>query len=176
MSSSIDSPFDDKRFDQYFPNNRLTQDDIAKMRKYRGNDVFNAKPLSHKELVEELSDAVQIDEAIVRDILDALEQIYLREIVLKGSFRLKNIITVKSRMVKGRQVYNKDAGALVQMMDMPRLTATLPQKVREYYRWARRNEANKKDRKTVNNWYRDKIVQKMTEEEFLAITKPKPSK
>lgn len=113
----------------------------------------NERPLTLREIVNEISEKTEIKSDIVKSIIDCFIDIFIRETVLKGMFHLKNCFTVDKTKKSARKGYNIKLQQTVEYPETEVLRIKLSRKIRYYWRWKLRNERNNKNNTTKENWH-----------------------
>ena len=62
--------------------------------------IMSKNAMSKKELIKEISDATNLKQEIVKSVLDAFADIFIREAVLKGKFYFSNCFSVQEKKRK----------------------------------------------------------------------------
>lgn len=110
------------------------------------------KPMSKKDLISEISEVTQLKKEVVDSVLKAFTDIFIREVVVKGTFTLTNCFSVLTKRRKERKQYNVQKGAYEKFPETNILTIRLSKKVLSFHRWKERHEYNAKHDLTVEDW------------------------
>jgi len=60
----------------------------------------NKKSMSKRELIKEISDVTQLKPDMVKSVLDAFADIFIREAIMTGKFNFSNCFSVKTHKRK----------------------------------------------------------------------------
>lgn len=112
----------------------------------------NKKPMSRDELVKEISDVTQLKPEIVKSVLNAFADIFIREVVMKGVFLFSNCFSVKTHTRKARKQFNVNTGKYQDYPETKVLGITLSRKINNFHRWKQRHEYNSKHGLTIEDW------------------------
>jgi hypothetical protein len=107
---------------------------------------------SFDDIVREISNATQIKPDIVRSILKAWADIFIRNIILYGKFQWHNLFTVRTKVRKEYKGFNVVTGEYETKPAMPILYMSLSSRIKSYWRWKIRNERNAKHGVTAEDW------------------------
>ena len=110
------------------------------------------RAMSKRELISEISEVTQLKPEIVRSVLNAFTDIFIREVVINGAFHLANCFTVKTHTRKARKQYNVNKGEYQYYPETKYLGITLSKKIKGFFRWKQRHEYNAKHGLTVEDW------------------------
>lgn len=110
------------------------------------------KAMSKNELINEISDVTNLKKEIVESVINAFIDIFIREVVMKGKFHLVNCFTVKTHTRKARRQYNVNKKAYYDYPETEILDISLSGKVKNFFRWKKRNEYNMKHGLTPEDW------------------------
>lgn len=108
--------------------------------------------MSKKELISEISDVTNLKPIIVKSVLDAFADIFIREAVMTGKFHFSNCFSVKTTKRKARRQYNVYKGKFEEYPETDILAITLSKKIHHFNRWKQRHEYNMKHGLTVEDW------------------------
>lgn len=114
--------------------------------------IMSKNAMSKKELIKEISDATNLKQEIVKSVLDAFADIFIREAVIKGKFYFSNCFSVQKKKRKARKQFNVNKGKYEDYPETEVLTISLSKKIHFYHRWKQRNEYNEKHGLTVEDW------------------------
>lgn len=110
------------------------------------------KAMSKRELISEISEVTNLKPAIVKSVLDAFTDIFIRESVIKGKFYLANCFSVKTNKRKERRGYNVAKKKYEIYPATEILSITLAKGIHHFHRWKQRHEFNEKHGLTVEDW------------------------
>ena len=108
--------------------------------------------MSKREIITEISEVTNLKREIIQSVLDAFTDIFIRETVMKGKFRLANCFSVTSHKRKARTQYNVNKGIYQDYPETEILSINLSKKINGYHRWKQRHEYNAKHGLTVEDW------------------------
>lgn len=117
--------------------------------------------MEKRKLVKEISHATKLKTQAVKDVLDAFEDIVIRECVVNGKFKYRNLFSVDNHIRKERSQYNVQTGQYIKYPETSVLNISLSPKINSYYRWKQRHEFNQKYGLTIEDW--QKMKQEMLE-------------
>lgn len=112
----------------------------------------NKKAMSKRELIKEISDATQLKPDMVKSVLDAFADIFIRESVMTGKFNFSNCFSVKTHKRKARKQYNVNKDEYQEYPETEILGITLSKKIHHFHRWKQRHEYNEKHGLTIDDW------------------------
>lgn len=112
----------------------------------------NKKLISKRELIKEISDVTQLKPEMVKSVLDAFADIFIRETIMTGKFNFSNCFSVKTYTRKARKQYNVNKGKYQEYPETEVLGITLSKKIHNFHRWKQRHEYNDKHGLTVEDW------------------------
>lgn len=115
-------------------------------------DNTDRKAMTKQEIIAEISQVTNLKTDIVKSVIDAFSDIFIREVVMKGKFRLANCFSVDSHKRKARTQYNVSKGIYQDYPETEVLSTTLSKKINSYYRWKQRHEYNTKHGLTIEDW------------------------
>lgn len=115
-------------------------------------DVMDKKAMSKREIIREISDATQLKPEMVKSVLDAFADIFIRESILKGKFNFSNCFSVKTHKRKARKQYNVNKGVYQDYPETEVLSITLSKKIHSFHRWKNRHEYNEAHGLTIEDW------------------------
>lgn len=110
------------------------------------------RAMSKRELINEISEVTQLKPEIVRSVLNAFTDIFIREVVINGAFHFANCFTVKTHTKKARKQYNVNKEEYQYYPETKYLGITLSKKIKGFFRWKQRYEYNAKHGLTVEDW------------------------
>lgn len=108
--------------------------------------------MTKRELIAEISEVTNLKTDIVKSVIDAFSDIFIRETVMKGKFRLANCFSVVSHKRKARTQYNVYKGEFFDYPETEVLSVNLSKKINYYNRWKQRHEYNTKHGLTIEDW------------------------
>lgn len=112
----------------------------------------NKKTMSKRELIKEISDVTQLKPDVVKSVIDAFIDIFIREVIMVGKFNLSNCFSVNTHKRKARKQYNVNKGKYEDYPETEVLSITLSKKINYFHRWKKRHEYNEKHGLTVEDW------------------------
>lgn len=110
--------------------------------------------ITKKEILHEISNNTELRYDIVEQVFNNLQDIMIREIILKEKFVFPNVFSVSSYEKPKRKGFNKRLNKVVTYPPTNVLTIKLSNKVKYFQRWKMRNINNKKYNVTPENWYK----------------------
>ena len=116
------------------------------------SDIMNKRSMSKRELIQEISEVTQLKPTMVKSVLDAFGDIFIRETVMNGKFNFSNCFSVTSHKRKARKQYNVNRGEYQDYPETEVLSIRLSKKINNYHRWKQRHEYNAKHGLTVEDW------------------------
>lgn len=119
-----------------------------------GSDSMENKvrSMNRREVVNEISSVTNVKDDIVRSILNAFEDIMIRECVMNGKFKFRNGFSVDTHVRKERKQYNVQTGQYIKYPETKVLNISLSPKINNFHRWKQRNEFNEKHGLTIEDW------------------------
>ena len=116
------------------------------------SDNMTKKSMSKRELIKEISEVTQLKPAMVKSVLDAFADIFIRESIMNGKFNFSNCFSVNTYKRKARKQYNVNKGEYQEYPETEVLSIKLSKKVNNFHRWKQRHEYNAKHGLTVEDW------------------------
>lgn len=110
------------------------------------------RAMSKRELINEISEVTQLKPAVVKSVLDAFADIFIREVIMKGKFLFSNCFSVTTHTRRARKQYNVNKGEYQHYPETKVLGITLSKKINNFFRWKQRHEYNAKHGLTVEDW------------------------
>lgn len=110
------------------------------------------KAMSKREIENEISRVTQLKPEIVRSVLNAHADIFIREVVMNGRFNYSNCYSVNTHTRKARKQFNVNSNEYQEYPETEILDIKLAKKVRSFHRWKQRHEYNSKHGLTVDDW------------------------
>lgn len=110
------------------------------------------KSMSKRELIKEISEVTQLRPAVVKSVLDAFADIFIRESILNGKFNFSNCFSVSTHKRKARRQFNVSKGEYQDYPETTVLGIKLSKKINNFHRWKKRHEFNEKNGLTVDDW------------------------
>lgn len=110
------------------------------------------KAMSRRELVNEISEVTQVKTEIVRNVLNAFGDIFIRECIITGKFNFNNGFSVDTHERKARKQYNVSSGKYIDYPATEVLSIKLSPKINKFHRWKMRNEYNLKNNLKISDW------------------------
>lgn len=110
------------------------------------------RSMNRREVVNEISSVTNVKDDIVRSILNAFEDIMIRECVMNGKFKFRNGFSVDTHVRKERKQYNVQTGQYIKYPETKVLNISLSPKINNFHRWKQRNEFNEKHGLTIEDW------------------------
>lgn len=110
------------------------------------------KAISKRELIKEISEVTHLKQDIVKSVLDAFADIFIREAVITGKFNFSNCFSVNTHKRKARKQYNVYKGEFEEYPETEVLGMTLSKKILNFHRWKQRHEYNEKHGLTIEDW------------------------
>lgn len=114
--------------------------------------MSNAKAMTKRELIREISDVTQLKPDIVKGVIDTFSDILIREAVMTGSFNLANCFTIRPVKRSARTQYNVHKGKSEFFPETTSLQIKLSRKINYYHRWAQRSKYNEEHGLTPEDW------------------------
>lgn len=116
------------------------------------NENKKEKSMTKRELIKEISDVTQLKPDMVKSVLDAFADIFIREAVMKGEFRFSNCFSIKTYDRPARTQYNVNKGEYQDYPATEVLGITLSRKIHNFHRWKQRHEYNSRNGLTIEDW------------------------
>lgn len=110
------------------------------------------KSMSKRELIKEISDVTQLKTDVVKSVLDAFSDIFIREAIITGKFNFSNCFSVNTHTRKARKQFNVNKGEYQEYPETEVLGITLSKKIHSFHRWKQRHEYNEKHGLTIEDW------------------------
>lgn len=114
--------------------------------------VDNSNRMTRRKLIQEISDKTELNSEVVKSVLAAFTDIFIREVVVYGRFGLANCFSVNTVTRKKHKGYNVQTGKTEIRPETKVLTMRLSRKINYLFRWKLRNERNLKNGVTRENW------------------------
>lgn len=108
--------------------------------------------MSKREIEKEISQVTQLKQEIVRSVLKAHSDIFIREVVMNGRFNQSNCYSVNTHTRKARRQFNVNKEKYQEYPETKILDIKLSKKVRGFHRWKQRHEYNAENGLTVEDW------------------------
>lgn len=108
--------------------------------------------MTRREIINEISDVTDLKPVVVKSVLDAFADIFVREAVMTGKFNFSNCFTVKTNTRSARKQYNVHKGKFEDFPETEILGITLSRKIHYFHRWKQRHEFNEKHGLTIEDW------------------------
>ena len=108
--------------------------------------------MNKRALVKEISESTQLSKEAVEDMLNCFVDIFIRECVLNGKFKLHNAFSVESHVRSARKQYNVNNKKYIDYPETEVLSIKLSPKINSYKRWSQRNARNYKTGLTAEDW------------------------
>lgn len=108
--------------------------------------------MSKRELISEISEVTHLKPVVVKSVLDAFADIFIRESIVNGKFNFSNCFSVKTHTRKARTQYNVNKEEYQDYPETEVLGITLSKKIHSFHRWKQRHEFNEKHGLTVEDW------------------------
>lgn len=110
------------------------------------------KSMTKRELITEISHVTQLKPIIVKSVLDAFTDIFIREAVMTGKFSLANCFSISTHTRKARKQYNVNKNEYQDYPETKVLDIKLSKKINGFHRWKQRHEYNEKHGLTIEDW------------------------
>lgn len=110
------------------------------------------KAMSRRALIKEISDVTQVKPSVVKSVLAAFSDIFIREVVLTGKFNFSNCFSVDTHERKARKQYNVNTSKYIDYPETKVLSIKLSPKINSFHRWKQRHENNAKHGLTIKDW------------------------
>lgn len=118
--------------------------------------MSSKKAMSRRAIVKEISEVTQVKPSVVRSVLDAFADIFIRETVLTGKFNFSNCFSVDTHERKARKQYNVNTSKYIDYPETKVLSIKLSPKINSFNRWKQRHENNAKSGLTIKDWQNKK--------------------
>lgn len=109
--------------------------------------------ISKKELIDKIAELTELNKKEVTDVVNAITDIAIGEIVMNGCFRLPEVFTVTSEIKENYEYYKKDIDKTLSLPEFPKLKITLAKSTKELAKEFFENIIISKDGSSRKNWY-----------------------
>lgn len=113
---------------------------------------MSKQSMNKRELIKEISEVTQLKPAMVKSVLDAFADIFIRETIMNGKFNFSNCFSVNTYKRKARKQYNVNKKEYQDYPETEVLSIRLSKKINNYHRWKQRHEYNEKNGLTLEDW------------------------
>lgn len=112
----------------------------------------NSHRMTKRELIREISDKTELKSDVVKSVLNAFTDIFIREVIVYGRFALANCFSINTTTRKEHTGYNMTTGKKEIRPETKHLSMRLSRKINYLFRWKIRNERNLKNGVSPENW------------------------